>query len=314
MNISKPKIWVIWQWGAVGVKLNSLLKQHPVLKNCLSEVTWGLSSLEWGKWKEAIAEILVDNDIVVLCIHDDIAKEIINIKKKVNSITKIIDCSTAHRTNEEWIYWLPELKSRKEAIENAELIANPWCHSTAVILSVMPLLDDCMVELKSAIVQSTTWYSGGGKAMIQEYSKENNKPAVQYSTWIEHKHISEILDQTHLGEVIFQPEVTNYFNGLKTNTFLNLTYRGKNFSEKDVIEIFREYYKWKEFIKVSEVPDTGKISIDENNDTQNVSIYIKKHSDTIQVITVIDNMTKWAAGAVIQNLNIMLWLEEGEGL
>ena len=314
MNIPKLKIWVIWQWGAVWVKLGELLMKHSVLKDCVSEITGGLSKLEWEEWREAIVWILEDNDIIVLCVHDDIAKGIVNVRREVNSLTKIIDCSTTHRTNKEWVYGLPELKWRKEQVEEAWLVANPWCHSTAVILSVKPLVGTGLIEWQSVIVQSTTGYSWGWKAMIKEYWEDCSQPAFQYSTWIEHKHIPEMKNQTSLEEVIFQPEVVNYFNGLKTNTFLDLTGTWMWKSEEELIEVFEDYYKWKQFIKIWKVPEDGKIRIDENNGTQNTSLYIKKYRDRLQVIAVIDNMTKWAAGAVIQNLNIMLWLNEEEGL
>lgn len=305
-----PNICVIWSGWAVWVKLKELLENHPIFKNCLSETIWGLSKLKWYSWEKEIISILETNEIVVLAVHDDVSKEIVNIKEKVKLATKIIDCSTAHRVNQSWTYGLPELKKQKEKIKKSELLSNPWCHATAAILSIKPLMESDLVYEKWAVITSTTGYSWGWKEMISIYEQNNKHPAFQYSTWFKHKHESEIEDQTGLKDIIFQPEVVNYFNGLKTNSFLQLTENWKNLQEVDFIKIFETYYFWKWFIKILKIPNDGKILMNENNKTQNISIYIKKYLDKIQIITVIDNMMKWAAWAVIQNMNIMLWLDE----
>jgi N-acetyl-gamma-glutamyl-phosphate reductase len=181
-------------------------------------------------------------------------------------------------------------------------------------LSVKPLLDVKLANNKFGIITSTTWYSWWGKKMIEEFEKGKNKQSFQYSTWIEHKHEAEIKNETWLIDFIFQPEVVNYFNWLKVNVFLNLTSKWKKLSEEDFIELFNNYYNGEKNIKVSSMPNDWEISMSENNETQKVSIYIKKYSTKIQIVTVIDNMMKWAAWAAIQNLNIMLWFDEGIGL
>jgi len=307
-------IEIIWSWWAVWVKLQELVEGHPILKNCLSKPCLGLSTLNKPEWNKKIESILKNNEIVVLAVDDDVAKQIIDIKTKVWLATKIIDCSTAHRTNPLWTYGLPELKWQKDKIETAELVSNPWCHATAVILSVKPLVDIKLANNKSGIITSTTWYSWWGKNMIKAFEKGKNKQSFQYSTWIEHKHEVEIKNETWLTDFIFQPEVVNYFNWLKVNVFLNLTSKWQKLSEEDFIELFNNYYNGAKNMNVSSMPSDWKISMSENNETQNVSIYIKKYSSKIQIVTVIDNMMKWAAWAVIQNLNIMLWFNEGMGL
>ncbi|MDP2103551.1 MAG: N-acetyl-gamma-glutamyl-phosphate reductase, partial [Candidatus Gracilibacteria bacterium] len=208
----------------------------------------------------------------------------------------------------------PEIKNIKKKIEGSELVSNPGCHATAVILSIKPLTEDALIKMHSAVITSITGYSGGGKEMIAHYQQDPQQPSYQYSTGTQHKHVGEIKKQTGLKDFIFQPEVIAYFNGLKTNTFLQLTQKGKKLSQEDFINLFKKYYEGKRFIKVFEIPDNGKIYMNENNDSQNTSIYIKKYPDTLQIIAVIDNMMKGAAGSVIQNMNIMLGLDEEMGL
>ena len=305
----KYKIAVIWSTGAVWIHLQWLLEEHPVFSKYLSKPTLWLSAFTWAEWKKKVISILSENELVVLAVHDDIAKEIIYVKEEMKLATKLVDCSNAHRSDPSWVYGLPELKGQRRKIELSEFVANPWCHATAVILSIKPLNLFSLVE-PSAIVSSITGYSGGWKELIQQYQEDNNISGFQYSVAKVHKHESEIKKQAWLQDLIFQLEVANYFNGLKTNTFLPLTHKWKALSEDKIIQLFLKYYKWEKFIKILAIPSTGKILMNENNGTQRVSIYIKKYSNTIQVITVIDNMMKGAAWAAIQNINIMLGVSE----
>lgn len=313
-KIDTHTIWIVWSTWAVWVKLHELLNNHPVFKDCLSDIPHWLSKLQWKEWIEKIISIFKNNTLVILAVHDDIARKIIEVKEKTWITTKVIDCSTAYRTDQSWTYGLPEIKNLKKKIEGSELISNPWCHATAAILSIKPLTEKGLIKMHSAIITSITWYSWGWKEMIAQYQQDPQQPSYQYSTWAQHKHVWEIKKQTWLEDLIFQPEVVDYFNWLKTNAFLPLTQKWKELSQQDFIHLFKKYYEWKRFIKVSEIPDNGKIYMNENNGTQNTSIYIKKYPDTLQIIAVIDNMMKGAAWSVIQNMNIMLWLEEGIGL
>ena len=306
-------IWIIWSWGAVWVQLEKLLQQHPEFSSTFSTTPSWLSQLDTNSWAHAIKDILSENEVVILAVHDSVAESIMWVKENIGWISKIIDCSTAHRVNPNWVYWLPEIEWRRWELETAPLIANPGCHSSAIILGISPLKNTELInESSNTVMHSITGYSWWGKGMVLDYEQAWNIAPLQYCTWIEHKHESEIKVHTWLRNVIFQPEVVNYFNGLKTNVFLQLTQKWKQLSQNDFIEIFTQYYLWKKFINVAEVPKSWKVDMSENNWTQNVTIYIKKHLDTFQVVTVLDNMMKWAAGAVVQNLNIIYWLDENE--
>ncbi len=166
-----------------------------------------------------------------------------------------------------------------------------------------------MVDRYNAVITSITGHSGGGNAMIESYEKDPTQTPIQYSTGIAHKHLPEIKKFGGIYYPIFQPEVVNNYQGLKTNTFMRINPHAAYLSEEEVIEILKKYYKDSPLIKIKSIPEDDKIDMSENNCSDEVSIYIKKNDTTrLQVIAVLDNLGKGSAGAVIQNAELMLEL------
>lgn len=246
--------------------------------------------------------------MVVLAVPDQIAQEIIKIKHAISSATKILDCSTAHRTDPQWVYGLSEIKGQTEPIQTAESVSNPGCHATAAILSMLPLINSGVTSPKMPIITSITGHSGGGKDMINTYQKDPLIPPSQYAIGIKHKHVSEIEQFGKCQNPIFQPEVVNSFQGLKTNTFLDLSPSGLSLSQNELINIFESYYAKKPTIDIKPIPQKSNISMGEKTGTNEVAIYLQKHETKIQVIAVLDNLGKGSAGAAIQNIKLMLGL------
>ncbi|MDH3324589.1 MAG: hypothetical protein OEL89_03050 [Candidatus Peregrinibacteria bacterium] len=310
--MNNNKIGIVGSGGAVGVSLQEKLKKHPVFNN-FSVPASNLSKLQRSEWKQTISAFLESNDLIILALPDEIAKKVVAVKNQINSSTKIIDCSTAHRVSPEWSYGLPELPNQTDKIKQAELVANPGCHATAGILSIKPLIDEGLIIPNNfAVLTSITGHSGGGKNLIKQYEEDPAIPPLQYSTGIKHKHLAEITKYSGLNNPpVFQPEVVNTFKGLKTNFFAQTK---ENISDKKLIELFKEYYKNQIFINVAEIPSNGTVSMTESNDTQNVSIYPFAMGTSIQVVAVLNNLNKGAAGAAIQNANIMSDLPQTTGL
>ena len=107
-------------------------------------------------------------DVSFLCLPDAAAKEIAAAAPKDSLI---IDTSTAHRTDDEWIYGLPELtKGQRDRIRGSKRIANPGCHATGAIVLIRPLIEAGIVPVHYPFaITSITGYSGGGKKMIAQY-------------------------------------------------------------------------------------------------------------------------------------------------
>ena len=87
---------------------------------------------------------LNEADIAFLCLPDDAAKESVSLVE--NSNTAIIDTSTAHRVNDEWIYGLPELDGQREKVASSKRVANPGCHATGFIVLIAPLVQNGLLN------------------------------------------------------------------------------------------------------------------------------------------------------------------------
>ncbi len=319
-TLDKWYIYVIWNNWAVWIQLKKMLEEELTLKDRLSPSIPWLSQMPEDDWEKQIFNILTGNEVVVLCTPDIISEKIIKLRQEMKGdVAKIIDCSTQFRCDPRFVYGLPELKDREKDIQKAELVANPWCHATAAILWIRPLVESGLVLTTTTVgITSLTWYSWWWKQVIAEYERKKAQnepyPPLQYSNWEEpHKHTPEIEQQTGTKSVL-QPTIENFYNGLKVNAFLQTTDEWEILWDDELVKVFKKYYDREEFIKVSKFPNDGKISMSENNGTQTVSIYVKKHNGLIQITVVLDNMTKWSAWAVIQNLNIMFWLPQGTWL
>ena len=118
------------------------------------------------------ARLINSSDVTFLCLPDAAAVE--SAALCTNPKTKIIDASTAHRTNPDWAYGLPELSSDfRKQIESGTRIANPGCHATGFILGVYPLIAAGLLQKSADLATySLTGYSGGGKKMIASYEAD----------------------------------------------------------------------------------------------------------------------------------------------
>lgn len=305
---------VIWSWWAVWVDLGKMLKTHPQFKGRIVKTPEWLSKMKSDQWEKVIRDILESNEVTVLAVHDDIAKTIMEVKRKYNICSKILDCSTAHRIDDDFTFWLPEIWQKLN--NDVQNISNPWCHSTAVICSLAPLSDLQLIDQKQTVVAtSTTWYSGWWKEVIKDYetSDQTIMPA-NYSLNADHKHNTEIKKHWWISNLIFTPQIVDKYNGLMTHTIIPLTDEWKKLSQEKLIKMYKDFYETSQFMKVSAMPDNWKVSMDENNWTQKTSIYIQKQWSNLQVVCVLDNMMKGSAWAVIQNLNLIFWYDEALGL
>jgi len=112
--------------------------------------------------------------------------------------TKVIDASTAHRTNSNWTYGIPVLNPyQSEKRKNSSRACIPGCHATSFIMALNPLIENSIVSKKQKLIcHSITGDSGGGKGMIDVYEDPDNFDKINsqrsYSLNLEHKHLPEM--------------------------------------------------------------------------------------------------------------------------
>lgn len=271
---------------------------------------------EKRKDPKARKECLNSADISFLCLPDAAARESVSLIE--NKRARVIDASTAHRTNPEWVYGLPEIsKERRGEIAESNRVANPGCHATGFISLVAPLVKGGIVGADYPFVaHSVTGYSGGGKKMIAEYDAEERDILLdsprQYALTLSHKHIPEMVKECGLSHSpIFNPIVSDFYCGMCVTVPLYRRLLLKNMGVEDVRNYFAEYYAWQNFIKVAqkdEVP--AYLPANMLAGTNLLKIFVSGNDDMILLCSVFDNLGKGASGAAVQNMNIMLGLDE----
>ena len=156
------KIYIDGQAGTTGLRIRERLAER-------SDVTVLTLPEELRKDTEARREIMNSVDIVFLCLPDAAAREAVTLIE--NPAVRVLDTSTAHRTNPAWAYGFPELgEDFYEKVKTSGRIAVPGCHASGFIALVRPLVQAGLLSPDAHLsATSLTGYSGGGKNMIADY-------------------------------------------------------------------------------------------------------------------------------------------------
>lgn len=263
-------------------------------------------------------EMIRSADVSFLCLPDSAAKEIAALAPEDS---KIIDTSTAHRTDDAWVYGLPELSGQREKIKNSSRVANPGCHATGFILLVRPLVEEGIIEPDYPLAAtSVTGYSGGGKKMIALHRSEDRQKFLrspgQYSLTQTHKHIPEMKLMTGINTPpAFSPIVGDYYSGMVVSVPLHAAHMKRSLGTGDLRRVFEEYYSGERLVKVEDyVPGDGFIHGAAMAGKNDAEIYVFGNEERPLLVIRFDNLGKGASGASVQNMNIMLGIDETKGL
>ena len=253
-------------------------------------------------------------DVVFLCLPDQAAIEAVSLVKNDN--VKIIDTSTAHRTNPNWTYGFAEL-GLKEKIASSRFIANPGCHASGFIALIKPLVEKGLLSKDVKLTCfSVTGYTGGGKKMIEGYESEERSNLLdaprQYALTQNHKHLPEMSKISGLNNLpIFCPIVSDYARGMEVTVPLFLS--DVNGTIDDVKKALKEYYTGK-IVRYTEESEEGFLSANALSGKDGMQISVFGNEDRILLVSRFDNLGKGASGAAIQNMNILLGVDETLGL
>lgn len=312
----KKKVFVDGLSGTTGLKIHERLADYSELE---------LITIDYEKRRDPKEreKCLNAADIVFLCLPDDASREAA--KLVTNPNTRIIDASTAFRTNSGWSYGLPELsKEHRDQIRNSNRVSNPGCHATAFNLSIYPLIYHHIIPADyPAVCYSITGYSGGGKSLIEKYEqKEGNnsytKAPRPYCLNLNHKHLPEMKLRSGLDQPpVFVPVVSNYYQGLAASIPLHTKLFSKPMKAAVIHELFCKHYENETFVKVmpyaqEDLLFDGGLDITACNGTNRAEIFIFGNDDqgSVVIMTRLDNLGKGASGAAIQNMNLMLGFPE----
>ena len=308
------KIFIDGQAGTTGLQIHEQLSHRADIE---------LIEIDPAERKnpDAKQSIIDQADVVVLCLPDDAARE--TVRNTKNTHTRFIDASTAHRVSLDWTYGMPELMpGQRETIASARLISNPGCYPTGFLAAVKPLISAGVLAQDALIsINAISGYSGGGRQLIEKYESDSaNWPARPYSLALKHKHIPEMTEYAGLStSPLFMPSVGHFYKGMLVSVPIHRDQMVKTTSIESVHQLIKEQYATEPCINViplnndAELQD-GFLNPEAANGTNRVDVFVYGHDDQMMVIARLDNLGKGAAGAAVQNLNIMLQVTELEGL
>lgn len=265
---------------------------------------------------KARADAINSADIVFLCLPDDAARAAVSFVK--NDKTAIIDTSTAHRTNDNWVYGFAELTGKREEIINSKRIANPGCHASGFIALVKPLIESGVLARDTALsCFSLTGYSGGGKKMIADYEDPNKsallKAPRQYGLGQQHKHLKEMQIISGIDTApAFCPIVADFYSGMEVT--VTLFKKDVKANIDDIKAIYKNYYTGKLVHFNDTADESGFLSAAALSGKDDMQISVFGNEDRIILTARYDNLGKGASGAAIQNMNILMGVDETTGL
>lgn len=312
-----PKIFIDGKEGTTGLKIYERFANRSDIE---------ILQIDDEKRKDPVekAKMINASDYTFLCLPD--AASIESVALCTNPETRIIDASTAHRTNPEWAYGFPELdKSFREKIVSSKRVAVPGCYASGSNAILYPLVKSGILPKDyPVVIHAVSGYSGAGKKAIAQYEAEGRNPELDsprlYALTQAHKHLPEIKKISGLDfEPVFNPYVCDYFQGMTVTVGLHSRLLSKKVTAKNVWQMFADHYEGTNFVKVAGFMGEGTLPeqfIPANTlaNTNDMQVFVYGNDDRIMVTTRFDNLGKGASGAAVQCLNVMMGIDETTGL
>ena len=262
-------------------------------------------------------------DFVFLCLPDAAAREAVSFVE--NNHVRIIDASTAHRTDPGWAYGFQELSpEHREKIRNSKRVANPGCYASGFISICYPLVKaGVLPQFYPVFAYATSGYSGAGKKAIAAYESDDKPEELlsprQYALDMNHKHLPEMQKISGLAyKPMFNPIVDNYYSGMVVSIPLQGRLLQKRFTPEQIRDVLYDNYKDSNFVEVkpagSECVPDGFLTSNGLSGTNRMEIYVFGDNDQMLLCSRLDNLGKGASGAAVQCLNIMMGIDETTGL
>jgi len=339
----RVKVAVLGASGYSGIEAVRLLAVHPFVEIAtltsehyagreVSEVYRHLSGIDLPPFEELRADTLKGRvELVISCLPERIGAPVL--AELVGSGIKVIDVSADFRLHDaavyrqtygeehpapnllkEAVYGLSEFHRRE--LREARIVANPGCYPTGALLGILPLIRRDLIDPASIIVDAKSGTTGARRqAAIEQLFAEVNENFRAYKVG-NHRHVPEIEQEigATLGRdvaVMFVPHLLPVTRGILSSIFMRPR---AGTTEQDVRAAFEASFAKSRFVRVlkhGELPELRNVRA---TNFCELALVHERRSQTLCVLTAIDNLGKGAAGQAIQNLNLMLGYDEAAGL
>ena len=302
----KKSIFIDGHVGTTGLQIHERLAKEPNIELItLSD--------EQRKDKTARENCLNKADLAVLCLPDDAAREAVSMVSTPH--TKLLDASSAHRTEKNWVYGMPEWDATQpQRIAAAKYVSNPGCYAIGALALLRPLISSGQVPRDHPIsIHAVSGYTGGGQNMIAAYTdpahpEYTQSPITDYALNLEHKHLKEIHLHSGLASPpLFSPAVGSFAQGMIVHIPLHLSALPQKPSADDIEQQLISFYSAQNMIQVM-TSSTRRLDAAALAGQDIMQLYVFRHDQHQQVLlaALLDNLGKGAAGTAIQNIRLML--------
>ena len=307
------KVYIDGQEGTTGLKILERFKGRTDIE---------LLRIDEDKRKDndERKRLINSSDFTFLCLPDAAAVEAVAM---ADEKVRIIDASTAHRTNPDWAYGFPELGAEfREKITKSNRVAVPGCYASGFAAMVYPLVKLGIMPADYPVsVHAVSGYSGAGKKAIAQYEAPDRPAELdsprQYALTQQHKHLPEMQKICGLEYApAFNPLVCDYFSGMVVSLPVHTRLLTKKYTANDVRKALSEYYADSFFVKVMSEgePQDGFIGANNISGTNFMELFVNGNDERLIICARLDNLGKGASGAAVQCLNIMMGIDEKTGL